>query len=124
MQKRALGKQREAQAESFLLDKGLKTLERNFTCRFGEIDLIMQDDECLVFTEVRYRARNNYGSGAETVTGTKQRRIIKAASLYLMLHPHKAQQPCRFDVISIGMTDGTLDLDWIKDAFTADQSHY
>lgn len=84
----------------------------------------MQDGEYLVFTEVRYRAKKQYGSGAETVTGVKQQRIIKAASMYLQLQSKQAQRLCRFDVISIGGKSGNLDLDWIRDAFTADQSYY
>ena len=124
MQKRAFGKHWESQAESFLRKKGLKTLVRNFTCRFGEIDLIMQDGEYLVFAEVRYRAGKQYGSGAETVTAIKQRRIIKAASMYLLLHSEQAQRHCRFDVISIGKSHGAQNLNWIRNAFTADQSQY
>ena len=77
MHKRALGDRWERCAESFLHDHGLKTIKRNFQCRYGEIDLIMEDGDCLVFTEVRYRNKPYYGSGADTVTKTKQGRIIR-----------------------------------------------
>ncbi len=111
------GAQWEKRAESFLRDHGLKTLQRNFHCRLGEIDLIMEHEGCLVFAEVRYRSHALYGSGAESVTRSKQQRIIRTAQYYLQRHPHRARQACRFDVISMNHQQGTLDLDWIRDAF-------
>jgi putative endonuclease len=59
--------------------RGFKTLERNFQVRFGEIDLVMLDGETLVFAEVRYRENNRHGTGADSVTRAKQRRIVSAA---------------------------------------------
>jgi putative endonuclease len=92
---------------------------RNFNCRRGEVDLIMQDGEYLVFTEIRYRRDPGFGSGAESVGKTKQSRIIRAAQRFLQLHSHRAQQPCRFDVLSLGQEQGTLSVNWIRNAFTA-----
>lgn len=104
-------------AESFLNQRGLKTLERNYTARCGEIDLVMRDGPVLVFTEVRYRKNDRHGSGADSVTLTKQRRIISAARLFLHCHPSEQKRLCRFDVISIGSSEGRILLDWIRAAF-------
>jgi putative endonuclease len=106
-------------AETFLHRKGLRTVTRNFNCRLGEIDLIMEDGGCLVFTEIRYRQNPRFGSGAESVGKAKQGRIIRAAQRFLQLHSHRAQQPCRFDVLSLGQEQGTLSVNWIRNAFTA-----
>ena len=106
-------------AESFLHGRGLKTLERNFRCRVGEIDLIMRDGQALVFTEVRYRANDRHGSGAESVSFTKQRRIIGAAQNFLRFRDHHPSQTCRFDVVSIGNDEGRTLINWIRGAFDA-----
>lgn len=117
---RVVGGQWERKAEEYLHCQGLKTLARNFNCRLGEIDLVMEDGECLVFAEIRYRENDRFGSGAETVTRTKQGRIIRAAQKYLQLHRSRATQPCRFDVVSLGNEQGRLTVEWIRNAFTTD----
>jgi putative endonuclease len=117
---RAVGGRWEREAENFLHCQGLRTLARNFNCRVGEIDLIMEHGECLVFAEIRYRKNSRFGSGAETVTRAKQGRIIRAAQKYLQLHRSRATQPCRFDVISFGNEQGRVAVEWIRNAFTAD----
>ncbi|MCH8227080.1 MAG: YraN family protein [Proteobacteria bacterium] len=117
--RRLQGSQWEKLAESFLHKRGLKTLERNYHSRFGEIDLIMMDRHTLVFTEVRYRRDSAYGSGAESVTFTKQKRITRAAQRFLQLHQHHASLACRFDVVSIGNEEGRVILNWIRNAFDA-----
>ena len=118
---RAVGSEWEHKAEAYLHGQGLKTLARNFNCRLGEIDLVMEDGECLVFAEIRYRENSRFGSGAESVTRAKQGRIIRAAQKYLQLHRHRAAQPCRFDVVSLGNEHGELALEWIRSAFTAER---
>lgn len=106
-------------AESFLNRRGLETLERNYQARFGEIDLVMLDAGTLVFTEVRYRENDRHGSGADSVTWTKQQRIISAARRFLQCHPQDSFRSCRFDVISIGSENGRTLLNWIRNAFDA-----
>jgi putative endonuclease len=113
------GRKWEQLAESFLHGRGLKTVQRNFHCRMGEIDLIMLDGQTLVFTEVRYRANDAHGSGAESVTVTKQRRITLAAQNFLHYRKHHPCQRCRFDVISIGKEEGQTRINWIQNAFDA-----
>ncbi len=116
---RERGRHWERVAETFLKKKGLRTRARNYQVRFGEIDLVMLDRGTLVFAEVRYRASSGHGSGADTVTEAKQRRIASAARLYLLNHPRDGDRPCRFDVISIGTRNGTTELQWIRNAFDA-----
>jgi putative endonuclease len=118
---RQRGRYWERAAESFLQKRGLKTLQRNFQARFGEIDLVMLDGETLVFTEVRYRANQRHGSGADSVTPRKQQRIIRAARLFLQYHDPQQTRPCRFDVISIGRSGGRTVFDWVRDAFDSGQ---
>ena len=114
---RLTGAHWEKAAESFLRSNGLKLLQRNFTSRFGEIDLIMEDDETVVFVEVKYRTSRQHGSGADAVTLQKQGRISRTANWFLAKNPHRAEQYCRFDVISIDPLKKDQGIDWIKGAF-------
>lgn len=107
----------EKTAESFLCTHGLKILERNFSSRFGEIDLIMEHGETIVFVEVRYRKSRQHGDGAESITPDKQSRISRTAGWYLANNPDKADKICRFDVVSIDSQQGDQDLNWIRNAF-------
>lgn len=118
---RSAGKYWEKKAESFLKNNGLILLKRNFSCRLGEIDLILKDRETVVFVEVRFRNLAGFGTGAETVNKQKQARIIKAALIFLAGNPRYSDGPCRFDVISVGNQDGELQLNWIKHAFEVQQ---
>ncbi|MFO1204509.1 MAG: YraN family protein [Burkholderiales bacterium] len=78
---------------------GLTILQRNFRCRFGEIDLIARDGDAVVFVEVRMRRRGDFGGAAESITGAKRARLIKAAGFYLS---SQARTPrCRFDAVLV-----------------------
>ena len=114
---RKSGARWEKTAESYLLAQGLKLLQRNFSSRFGEIDLIMQDQKTVVFVEVKYRKNSRHGSGADAVTFHKQNRISLTAAWYLAMNPHRAECVCRFDVISIDPEKMDQNIDWIKSAF-------
>jgi len=116
---RSRGSHWERVAESFLHDRGLKTLSRNYNGRLGEIDLVMLGGGTLVFTEVRYRAGVSHGGGAASVTPTKQRRICRAAQRYLSEERQHARRPCRFDVVAVGRVRNQTLLHWIKGAFEA-----
>jgi putative endonuclease len=111
------GQRWERAAESYLCRHGLKLLERNFSSRFGEIDLIMEDTGTVVFVEVRYRKSTLRGSGAETVTLQKQGRLSRTAGWYLAKHPARAEQYCRFDVVSIDSQQSDPCVNWIRNAF-------
>ena len=71
----------------------------------------------LVFVEVRYRRSSRFGSGADTVTRAKQRRLISAARNYLGRRRQHSGRPCRFDVVSMGSGVNGTEIDWIRDAF-------
>lgn len=83
MSTRQRGDKVELFAENHLKKRGLKLIERNYSSRYGEIDLVMLDGLTLVFVEVRFRANTSFGSGAETVDLRKQQKIIN----YHQLHP-------------------------------------
>ena len=95
------GKAAEDQAALFLKNQGYKIAERNFTVRGGEIDLIAWEGKTLCFVEVKSRRSAEYGYPAEAVNRLKQRRLIRAAQLYLQLHFKAGYPACRFDVISL-----------------------
>jgi putative endonuclease len=114
---RQIGGRWEIAAESFLHKRGLTTHQRNFYSRFGEIDLIMRDKDEFVFVEVRFRQNSRHGSGADTVTFQKQAKLTRAALYFLCRNPRYAQNPCRFDVISITITNSEPKFNWIKNAF-------
>ena len=114
----AVGSRAEQLALDHLIENGLKCLQRNFYCRFGEIDLIMLDDDCLVFAEVRFRSRNRFSTAAMSVGASKQRKIILTASYFLRGRKQFANSVMRFDVIAIdGTADGQYTIQWLKDAF-------
>ena len=106
---KSTGKWGEDQAEKYLRRKGYRTVERNYSCRFGEIDLIVSDQEYLVFVEVKTRRSNAFAEAREFVGAGKQRRIRSAASLWLASHETQLQP--RFDVIEIY---GTEDMPYRK----------
>ncbi len=81
--RRQLGSIYEAEAITYLTAQGLRLLEKNYQCRMGEIDLIFLDQQQLVFTEVRYRARSDFGGCLASVNLRKQRKLIRSAQHYL-----------------------------------------
>ena len=103
-------------ALKYLKRRGLKLLMRNYYSRHGEIDLIMQDKDTLVFVEVRYRKSDGYGGAAESVDLHKQSRIANTAESYLQAHPWDG--PCRFDIVAI---QGETKPQWIVGAFDGPQ---
>ena len=108
-------------ARSYLGKQGLHLIESNYRCRFGEIDLIMRDADSLCFIEVRFRKSLDYGGASASITRTKQRRIIKASLFYLSTNRQLMQQALRFDALLIQQQkDGSLDYNWIQNAFYAE----
>lgn len=108
------GQVAEREACEFLEKQGLKLIEKNYRCRTGEIDLIMQDKEALVFVEVRYRANNEFGSALDSVDHHKIKKLISAASHYVS--KHQPDLPMRFDVVGF---DASLKPNWVANAFSA-----
>jgi len=89
---------------------------RNYRCRFGEIDLVLEDGDALVFAEVRLRARSDYGGAAASIDRRKQSRIAAAARHYLAHARGSQSRPCRFDVVLMDRLDAGA-IEWIRDAF-------
>ena len=116
---RLRGKTYEMQAEQWLVAQGLRPLARNFTTRGGELDLVMEDGSALVFVEVRFRASNRFVGALESVTPSKQRRVLHAAACWLQRNPGQAARACRFDVVGIEGVGESCRIAWIKSAFTA-----
>lgn len=114
------GRKAEDEALRWLRRQGLALLDRNVRCRFGEIDLVMNDSGTTVFVEVRWRRPRNRVSARQSVDARKQHKLVLAASWYLGREPALARRPSRFDVVAIdgpGYADGRSTLQWIKDAF-------
>lgn len=109
------GRWAEDQALAFLESQGLVRVARNVRFRCGELDLIMTDRHQVVFVEVRYRARNDYGGAAASVDRRKRQRIARAALLWLGRRPGPLPS-CRFDLVVMGPGQ----THWIPGAFLAD----
>jgi putative endonuclease len=97
-----------------LQSRGLRLRERNYRCRGGEIDLIMDDGALLVFIEVRSRASAAYGGALASLDQHKRRRVSRCARRYLSTHPHAWRRQCRFDAVLI---EEGGQLHWIKNAW-------
>ncbi len=100
-------------AAAFLEREGLKILERNYRCRFGEIDLVASSGPALVFVEVRARRSEAYGGAAGSITAAKRRRIVAAARHYL--GRQRADRACRFDVVLVRGAEQRIE--WLQNAF-------
>ncbi|MEM7083658.1 MAG: YraN family protein [Pseudomonadota bacterium] len=109
------GADAERAAERFLLRSGLTLTARNYHCRYGEIDLIMQHKFELVFVEVRSRRNRLFGGAASSVGHRKQRNLIQTAHHYLAYCCTDPQTPCRFDVVAV--TRPEWHIEWIENAF-------
>jgi putative endonuclease len=119
---RSLGLRAERLALDHLQAGGLTLIARNFRCRVGEIDLIMRDEDCLVFVEVRYRKSSRFATACESVDRRKQRKITAAAALFLGWHSRYRQYSMRFDVVALdGPSPDQIKLQWVRDAFRPGQ---
>jgi len=106
------GELAEKQALTYLKNQGLIFVAQNYSCKHGELDLIMKDKDTLVIVEVRFRKNNIYGSALESVTKKKQNRIINTTHIYLSKFEYIPL--IRFDIIAI---TGNSKIEWIKNAF-------
>ncbi len=98
--RQGLGRTGEHMAEEALLRRGYRILERNFRCRYGEIDLVAEDVSDLVFVEVKTRRGASYGTPEEAVTTRKQRKLVELAFYYLDLHAC-SDRSWRIDVVAV-----------------------
>ncbi len=105
-------------AAEFLQRQGLELLVTNYRNRTGEIDLIMIDDQTLVFVEVKQRRDSKFGRPEESVGMAKQAKLRRTAASYLQHHDRSQSWPCRFDVVAITGGPHAPVCRWIQNAFT------
>jgi putative endonuclease len=118
--KKALGKTGEERAAKYLSGKGYRVLERNYSTKQGEIDLIALHRGELVFVEVKTRTTDAYGAPEHAVNPRKQQRMVKAALSYIK-YKKLHQMPCRFDVVAINeATEKEIEI--IENAFEMDRT--
>jgi len=115
----------EVLAARFLRDKGYRIMSSNYRSRFGEIDIIAQDGQYIVFVEVKARSENSFYMPREAVTEDKQEKILKTAALYIRAYPSNLQP--RFDVVEVWVTDKDpmvpLQIDHLISAYEAGDLH-
>ncbi len=116
--KKKIGDWAEAAAKQHMKECGLKIKHCNYNCPLGEIDLIMIDQKQLVFVEVRFRKTSTHGDALESVSLSKQKKVVKTAQHYLQEKNLTDKISCRFDVIGIQKDNsGKPSIQWIKNAF-------
>lgn len=98
LNRRETGMVWEQAAAEYLERQGYRIVEKNFYSRYGEIDLIAEDGETLVFVEVKYRSGTKIQSPEEAVDRKKQKKICRTADYYRLVHRIPEDHPCRFDV--------------------------
>lgn len=116
---KTIGDQAEQLAAEYLIQQGLRLLDRNFHSRFGEIDLIMQEQNTIVFVEVRYRHSFTTMHAEETIDARKCGRIIKTAESYIQSQASQTHNDYRIDVISMCGDLQDVRINWIPGAIEA-----
>lgn len=118
-EKRKIGDQGEAIACRWLEKRGFTVVERNFSCKMGEIDIIAWDsaDRTLCFVEVKTRSRLDFGYPCEFVDAKKQRRLEHTAQYYRMGRKQLLQVPVRMDIFEVYITEKGIYVRYIKNAF-------
>lgn len=119
-----IGNKKGNKSENFVCDflkkKGYKIIKRNFHCKYGEVDIITEKDEYIVFVEVKARQFNSIINGRSAVDFKKKKRILKTAAIYLMNCSDCDLQP-RFDVVEVQLSDENIcGIEHIEDAFNAE----
>ncbi|MEL7024313.1 MAG: YraN family protein [Pseudomonadota bacterium] len=116
-ERQRLGYRVEQDVARFLEAKGLEPLARNFTSRFGELDLIMWEDNTLVVVEVRHRNHNSLVGALESISPSKRQRIVRATQRLISCDPELQAHPIRFDVVAVDGDPEAPNVQWLRDAF-------
>jgi putative endonuclease len=115
------GSRAERAARRWLEARDLCHIESNYCCPYGELDLVMLEDQCLVIIEVRYRQSESYGGALESVTPVKQQRIARATQHFLQHRRKHTHRPLRFDVLAVSGAlsdkENTTNFIWRRQAF-------
>ena len=115
--RRIFGQEGESAAEQYLRDKGYRILARNVRSSVGELDLVAEDGQVLVFVEVKARRTDAFGGAIHAVHQRKQEKLIQLAAQYLARH-HLKDRPCRFDVVLLqGTSAEASQIEHIQNAF-------
>jgi putative endonuclease len=112
----SLGQSGEELAASYLRKKKYKILDRNWECKFGELDLVCRHKKIIVFVEVKTRSASGMVHPCEALPELKQKRLLKAASLYLSRNDLWDQR-CRFDLICVIVEKNSADIEHVQNAF-------
>ena len=115
--KQQQGQLAEACALAFLQQKGLRLIERNAQYTVGELDIIMRNDDTLVFVEVRQRKSNLFGGAAHSIDRRKMKKCALAAQCWLKQNSQFVKMSCRFDAVLLTGTENNWQIDWIENAF-------
>jgi putative endonuclease len=118
---KAQGDWAEELACQWLMEQGLVLRDRNFRTRYGEIDLIMQSGDCLIFVEVRYRKTVKFGSAEESITSKKCQKLTAAAQGYLLANSYESNTPIRFDAVALSPSSDSYlgcTINWIQNILT------
>ena len=107
----------EERASQLIVSSGATVIARNYTSRFGEIDLIALDGSKLAFIEVRYRRRSHFGSALASVSPAKQQKVLMTAHIFVASHEDYCNQYCRFDIIAFDGPGDSVSTQWLKGAF-------
>lgn len=108
-----LGQDGEDFAVEYLIKNNYTIIERNFSCRQGEIDIIAQDANELVFIEVKTRSNSNYGNPIDAITPYKIKHLMKSIQYYLYIH-HLENSFVRIDVIEVYSRQNGFEVSQIK----------
>ena len=117
--RRSLGRRGEELAASYLEEKGYLILQRNYRSGAGEMDIVAQDGDCLVFVEVRARSTREYGTPEESITPSKAQRLIEVAQGYLQ-EQGESGRGWRIDLVAIRWSGDSYRLNHIVNAVTGD----
>lgn len=118
------GKESETLACQYLQKKGLILLEQNYHSYHGEIDLIMQDKQDIVFVEVRSRSSIAYGNALESINQNKMKKLITTALQYLQKKKWLYVKNSRFDIVTIDLASKIKHPKWIRNAFNIEGSNF
>lgn len=113
---RELGASAEIEAARYLSSHGFKIIEKNFSSKTGEIDIIARDGESIVFIEVKARSSEKKGSASSAVTPMKQKKIIMTA-LYYLKSKGLSGSKARFDVVAVDSSGSGFIIEHIRNAF-------
>lgn len=115
--RRLFGQEGESAAEQFLRHKGYRIVARNLRSSLGELDLVAEDGQILIFVEVKARRTDAFGGAVHAVHPRKQEKLIQLAAQYLARH-HVKNRLCRFDVVLLQGTNGAApQIEHIENAF-------